>query len=334
MHVFKGGTANAAWQSAVEQLLIQPDDDHQGGRGGATRELMHAAIVIQDPQQRWLTLRTPPLNPAFAVAELAWIFGGHNDAGFLNFWNRQLPRYAGYGATYAGAYGYRLRQQFGFDQLDRAYHALMHNPDSRQVVLQLWDARLDLPHEDGSPQSPDIPCNLTSLLKIRSGQLEWTQIMRSNDAFRGIPYNFIQFMTVQEVVAGWLDIPVGTYTHYADSFHAYAEDCGQLSVAPDQQELSTRLVLKLPKAESDAVWQSVDTRLRRMVQGLPLAHLEPLVTLDLPASYQDLLRPCAMLVAWRAGDISAATHHVHLCRDPALQALSLRWLNSRVVSGV
>jgi len=333
MHVFEGGTANAAWHGAVSQLLTQPDDDQQSGRGGATRELMRAALVVHEPQQRWLTLRTPPLNPAFAVAELAWILGGHNDAGFLNFWNRQLPRYAGHGTTYAGAYGYRLRQQFGFDQLDRAYHALMHNPDSRQVVLQLWDGRLDFPNEDGTPQNSDIPCNLTSLLKIRRGRLEWTQIMRSNDAFRGIPYNFIQFMTLQEVMAGWLSIPAGSYTHYADSFHAYEVDCSRLTLTPQDQEPPTRLALNLSKGESDVIWQSVDARLRRMAQGTPAAHLEALVMLDLPESYQDLLRPCAMLVAWRAGEFGVAEHHVHLCRDPALQALSSRWLNSRVATG-
>ena len=82
---------------------------------------------------------------------------------------------------------YRLRYNYDVDQLQRAYEALKANPDNRQTVMLYWDPRLDLPRETGAPQSRDIPCNICSMLKLRAGKLEWTQVMRSNDLYKGLP---------------------------------------------------------------------------------------------------------------------------------------------------
>jgi len=56
---------------------------------------------------------------------------------------------------------------------------------------------------------------------IRRGKLEWLQVMRSNDAVWGLPYNFIQFTSLQEILAGWLGVPIGSYNHVSDSLHVY-----------------------------------------------------------------------------------------------------------------
>jgi thymidylate synthase len=41
--------------------------------------------------------------------------------------------------------------------LERAYQALSKNPESRQVVLQIWDSTVDLPATDGKPSAEDVP---------------------------------------------------------------------------------------------------------------------------------------------------------------------------------
>jgi thymidylate synthase len=48
--------------------------------------------------------------------------------------------------------------------------------------------------------------------------------MRSNDLFKGLPYNLIQFTTLQEIIAGWLRIEVGSYNHISDSLHLYESE--------------------------------------------------------------------------------------------------------------
>src|SRR5689334_4831544 len=106
-HIFDNETADAVWCDVAAKLL-SAEAVLQQGRGGATKELMHAALSIRDPRQRWVGSRHPAMNPAFAIAEVIWMMRGRNDSAFLNFFNKDLPKYAGGGPTYHGAYGFRL----------------------------------------------------------------------------------------------------------------------------------------------------------------------------------------------------------------------------------
>jgi len=229
MHFIEGATADEVWREAAERIRTQCGTLEQNGRSGSTRELLHTCLVITEPTERWVLNRQPAINPAFALTEVIWILSGRDDSGFLNYWNPALPRFAGGGPLYYGAYGHRLRYRFGIDQIRCAFEALRAQPDTRQVVLQIWDAAADLPINAGKPRSPDIPCNVCSLLKVREGHLEWVQVMRSNDLMRGWPHNIVQFTTLQEMMAGWLGLRLGAYTHFSDSLHVYTDQLKQLA---------------------------------------------------------------------------------------------------------
>jgi thymidylate synthase len=255
-YCFSGKTSDDVWQKAMTELLTG-SPEVQESRSGKVLELSHISFTIDDPRQRWVHSRTPAINPAFAVAEVFAILGGSNDASFLNFWNPALPKYAGLGAVYYGAYGHRLRTSFGFDQIDRAYSVLKNNPTSRQVLLQIWDPVTDFPEENGDPRDADIPCNVCSLLKVRNGKLDWLQTMRSNDVYRGTPYNFVQFTTLQEIIAGWLNLDVGRYCHISDSLHFYESDLSELGRSignNDSPEYMNCDDLRLNKQDWDEVF--------------------------------------------------------------------------------
>ncbi len=231
----EGSSADSVWRQAIQILRMK--GAIQESRDQVTRELLHVAFTITDPRQRLVYGR--PINPAFAIAEVIWIMSGANDSNFLSFWNPRMMRFVdGDETKFHGAYGYRLgsepelgkqlaqqlrrdvrADESRLDQIKAAYEALRHTPHSRQIVLQIWDSKHDLP--DPEPRSKDVPCNIMSHLMIRDGKLEWLQVMRSNDLIWGTPYNFIQFTTIQEIMAGWLGVEVGTYTHISDSLHAY-----------------------------------------------------------------------------------------------------------------
>lgn len=223
--VIDADTADELWLKAAAWFESDGIATRQGSRSGNTTEVLHGALSLSNPRQRWIASRAPAINPAYALAEVIWIMNGRNDSAMPNYFNPKLPKYAGGGATYHGAYGFRLRQHFGLDQLHRAYSALSVNRESRQIVLQFWDCRMDLPTDTGAPRAEDIPCNVMSILKLREGKLEWTQIMRSNDLVLGLPHNIVQFTCLQEVMAGWLGVQLGEYSHYADSLHIY--DCDE-----------------------------------------------------------------------------------------------------------
>jgi thymidylate synthase len=228
MKNFQGNTANQIWLQVIKTLESQTGSEITSSRLGNMHELLHVGITINEPRQRWIPSRIPALNPAFALAEIIWFINGSNEAKIINYWNPALPKFAGHDKYYHGAYGFRLREQFDFDQLQKAYYSLQKNGLSRQVVLQIWDPSIDFPDEKGQPVSEDIPCNLSSLLKIRNNKLEWMQINRSNDIYRGFPYNIVLFTTLQELIAGWLGIEVGTYNHLSDSLHLYVNDHKEL----------------------------------------------------------------------------------------------------------
>ena len=200
---FHGQSADDVWQQAAEAFRRSEGVREQNSRAGPTKEILHAAFSIEDPRQRWVVSRTPPLNLAFALAEVVWIMTGRRNLKFLEHWNSEYRNYVGSGPDLHGAYGYRLRHSLGVDQLERAYRVLESEPDSRQVVLQIWDSRIDLPAPDGTPADSDIPCNVVAMPKLRDGKLEWLQVIRSNDMFLGVPHNFVQFTSIQEMLAGW-----------------------------------------------------------------------------------------------------------------------------------
>ncbi|SEO79756.1 thymidylate synthase [Amphibacillus marinus] len=234
---FTGKDANEVWSKATSELMSEQNITTPS-RSGNNIELLHALIHIEDPTQRWTTNRVPPISIGFALAELIWILFGSKDAKVINYWNPSLPRFSGISDQYHGAYGYRIRHNFQIDQLERAYLTLKNNTDSRQVVISIWDPKIDSPDNQGQPVNQDIPCNICSLLKVRNNKLEWTQIMRSNDILLGLPYNLIQFTSLQEVIAGWLDVDIGSYTHYSDSLHLYCRDLEKVGISNDLKILN------------------------------------------------------------------------------------------------
>ncbi len=324
---FSGETADEAWRLSVKELLDGDDVLIQPSRLGPTREVLHASFSISNPRQRWVLSRTPAMNPAYAIAELIWILSGRNDSAFPNYWNPVLPKFAGTGDTYHGAYGYRLRKSLGIDQIERAYKALLNDPESRQVVLQIWDSRCDLPDEKGKPVAPDIPCNICSLPKVRNGKLEWLQIMRSNDVFLGAPNDLFLFMAVQEIMAGWLGIEVGTYVHISDSLHCYEHDLEAFDTSNKAVTVTSTDDLAIPKAESDRAITIIEYAMDRLRSPeLTSSDFRACIEgTELPEGYQNMFLIVAAYSARRRGWAEEVAHSVSKCTNPALSFAWAQW---------
>ncbi len=335
MEVFEAATADQAWRKAAKRFRDGHQIQTHTGRGGQTKELLHAVFVIRNPSQRWVVSRYPVLNPAFAIVEVVWILRGRRDSAFVNYWNSKLPEFAGKGREYHGAYGYRLRRHFGMDQLERAFRALEGNPEGRQVVLQIWDPDADFPSTKGQPVAENIPCNVCALLKVRGNRLEWTQVLRSNDLFLGVPHNFVQFTTLQELLAGWLKVGMGHYTHVSDSLHVYARDEKFVrAVRPVRCEQNTDS-LALSKRESEIVLKEVEERITAMTSDNLTEEelLDLLPTRPFPVSYSNMLAVVAADAARRKGWLALTQHVMASCTNPALRQLWERWIQRTSKTG-
>ena len=320
-------TADSGWLTLANEFLTGNDFLDHDGRGGPTKELLHVGLSIADPRQRWVLSRKPAMNPAFAIAEVIWILSGRNDANFLNYFNRSLPNYAGNTDTYPGAYGNRLRKHFGLDQLERAYHVLSNNKETRQVVLQIWDAETDLPHFDGNAASADIPCNVLSMLKIRNNRLEWTQVMRSNDFYRGLPHNIVQFTTIQEVIAGWIGVKLGSYNHFADSLHTYDSDLECVAQSDPMEETANVDNLALSKVDSDAAIKELArcTELIISENSSEQELIELVKTSNLPCGYKNMLCLLCAESGRRRHMESLISRSLTECSNPLFIILFKQW---------
>jgi thymidylate synthase len=325
--VFEGMTADEVWRK-VAVAFRSGEGAVQSSRAGQTREILHSAMSISNPTQRWVASRQPPINVAFAIAEVVWILTGRNDSAFLNYFNRQLPKYAGYGNTYHGAYGHRFRRHFGIDQLERAYKVLKAKPDSRQVVLQIWDARSDLPDSSGKEASTDIPCNIVSILRVRDEKLEWMQILRSNDVYRGLPYNLVQFTTFQEIVAGWLGLKLGEYNQISNSLHVYEQDLEYISDSSSEQFALNVDSLAFPKEESDEYFNKLAHNIETIInERVPADELVSMVRAsNLPQSFRNMLAILCAEGARRRLQTGILNVVMNECTNPVYNYLYKCWL--------
>jgi len=247
-----------------------------------------------------------------------------------------LPKYSGDGATYHGAYGFRLRHEFGMDQIKRAYDVLSSAPATRQAILQIWKPEIDMPAGDGQPNSSDIPCNVMSLLKVRDGRLHWSQIMRSNDIMRGLPYNIIQFTMLQEVMASWLGCDLGEYFHLSDSLHIYERDVEGFIVAPTESYGTGRSHLSLSYDETNKLFSEIYEDLT-VVESGNRDECELREIFDRESSKNrsrcDLIRDVMAVIgsdaARRQGFSELAHELVDSSADVNLRAAALAWLNHK-----
>ncbi|MDQ7815902.1 MAG: thymidylate synthase [Melioribacteraceae bacterium] len=324
-------SANELWFHLVKTFKNNSKTVIQKSRVGDNKEILHYWITITDPIQRFMTMRYPSINPAFAIAEIVWIINGRNDSMFLNKWNSQLCKYAGYDDYYHGAYGYRLRKNFQIDQLKSAYEALKNDTSTRQIVLQIWDSKKDLPFPSGKAKSKDIPCNITSLLKIRDNKLEWVQIMRSNDMFRGLPYNIIQFTTLQEILAGWLGIKPGNYYHFSDSLHLYNDDKLIMKKKSEFVNSTNSDSIHLSYKESKSLFKQFEHKIEQLINS-PLTP-KKLISINnwdsAPQSFRNMLSLLTAEAARKIKYDDVVTEIIAGCSNPCFTQMWNNWANER-----
>jgi thymidylate synthase len=236
---------------------------------------------LRDPRRRFVDV--PPvrvLNPAFAVAEALWILVGSDDPWIFDY-NRALRRYADDGRL-QGAYGPRLRRwQGAVDQLAQVRDLLRRDPDSRQAIVQLFDPGRD--HRGYR----DVPCTLGYHFLVRGGRLHMYTTMRSQDLWLGFPYDVFTATILQELLAGWLRVELGTYHHRVDSLHLYDKDVALASQLGPAEPSARMARLAVP-------WESFQDVLANALANRPLDAVSGMwrAFAEILASYR----------AWGAGD--------------------------------
>ncbi|MBY0530537.1 MAG: thymidylate synthase [Xanthobacteraceae bacterium] len=185
---------------------------------GSNTELWGVLLELRNPLAR--LSRTEMRSTAFScLGETLWYLAGSNELSFIQYYLSRYQKSAETDGTIWGAYGPRLfKMRQSVNQIESVIGLLRKKPETRQAVIQLFDA------EDILEAKKDIPCTCTLQFLKRDGKLNLFVSMRSNDAYTGLPHDVFAFTLIQEIIARSIDLEIGVYRHAAASLHIY-DDC-------------------------------------------------------------------------------------------------------------
>lgn len=229
--IFCGENTSQVYMDAMLTLLEK--GEKCSPRGKEILELRPVILEYHNPLNRVTFVKGRQINPFFQLAEAFWIISGRSDVKWLTDYNRNMASFSDDGEYFNAPYGERLRywnksdaNKFIMNPLDQlldVYRKIKADPDTRQAVAVIYNPIFDNFNND----TVDRPCNLILTFKLRDGELDLQVYNRSNDLHWGtFGANLCQFATIQEMVAGWLGVKVGTYYQNTDSLHIYTDAYG------------------------------------------------------------------------------------------------------------
>ena len=217
MYSFVVRNVNEAYDTVVPYILSHGVNE-QSRNGQVLVMPEPVAICYEKPKERVLFDANRDANPFFHLMEAIWMLAGEKAAAWPVKFNKQMAEYANDDGEYDGAYGYRWRRHFGFDQIKYVADLLRKDPTTRRAVIGMYDPRT----EDAG--SKDIPCNSHIYFMVRSGKLDMTVLNRSNDAVWGaFGANAVHFSVLLEVVAALAGLPIGRYWQITNNLHIYPD---------------------------------------------------------------------------------------------------------------
>jgi hypothetical protein len=234
MHIIEARNVNAALPDALE--LLDAMGEKETSRNGPVLAMPEPVVTVYShPCERVLFSPLRDANPFFHLMESLWMLAGRNDLEFPMRFNKNFASYSDDGVTVHGAYGYRWRKWFGYDQLTVIINELRKNPESRRCVLTMWDASVVELKRSGPAirttdlhmammGGKDVPCNTQIYFDCRFGKINMTVLCRSNDIWWGCyGANAVHFSILQEFVAAAVGVPVGVYRQFSNNFHIYTD---------------------------------------------------------------------------------------------------------------
>lgn len=216
-------TARNVSEALLEGLFLLKVDGviTESRVGRVVRARGPVITTYERPDERVLTSPIRDANPFFHLYESIWMMAGRDDAA-------SVTRYAAHMATFAneegfmtGAYGYRWRQFWGFDQLAEIIQLLQRDRTTRRAVLGMWEPETDL---RTAATSKDVPCNTHVYFDATQGVLDMTVANRSNDIVWGAyGANAVHMSFLQEFIALAAGVPLGRYYQFSNNFHLYID---------------------------------------------------------------------------------------------------------------
>lgn len=172
-------------------------------------------------------LTTKKVHLKSIIYELLWFLKGDTNVKYLQehgvrIWNE----WADPDGDLGHIYGYQWRSWQGYDggfidQISEAVNDIMHNPDSRRIIVSAWNVadlkRMNLP-----------PCHMLFQFYVADGKLSLQLYQRSADSFLGVPFNIASYALLTMMMAQVCGLQPGEFIHTFGDVHIYLNHLDQV----------------------------------------------------------------------------------------------------------
>jgi thymidylate synthase len=232
-------TCDGIFRAVLREVLecgeeVTASQSKSVGSGTTSLDLRNHQFTIPNPYDRVVCAPERRFNVVGAIARFIWLVSGSDRLDEIEFYEPRARAFTDDGLTLPGSnYGARLfHAEPGLNQIHGVISRVKSDPCTRRAAAAVYQA------EDAVRDSKDIPCAFGLFYTVREGKLVTTTVMRSNAAWRLLPFNIFEFTLLQELVAVVSGLKLGSYTHFAVSQHLFRAD----NPERDEVELAQRLL--------------------------------------------------------------------------------------------
>ena len=127
---------------------------------------------------------------------------------------------------------------------------LADDPGKRRAVASIYLPQFD----QHGLANEEVPCTLNLQYLVRNDKLQAITYMRSQDAFKVLPYDLFIFTMLQEYLLNELKpehpkFQLGRYNHFSGSFHIYANDIPQIKDVLKNNSMEVVKMAEMPSKD-------------------------------------------------------------------------------------
>ena len=184
-----------------------------------------------------------------AVKEMYWIYimQSNKVKDLQDMGTRIWDEWMKEDGTIGPAYGAIIsKPTFGCkNQLEYVIETLKKDPNSRRVMINLWDI-------DSLPEMALTPCCYNVIFNVLDGKLYMQLNIRSSDVALGLPFNIFQFQVLHKLIAHECKVEPADMIVMISNLHYYDRHEEKLLNQVDYDELLPDATLKINYPES--IW--------------------------------------------------------------------------------
>ena len=188
-----------------------------------TKAMFNVGFTLHNPMDNHITSKIRNWNHFYAECEWQWYLTGDPSIDMLGTLYGKIPpiweKMADCNREVRSNYGFQWKRK---GQLNCAIEKLRDKKETRHALISIFDGK-----EHSSRYMFDVPCTCAIHFQIVNNKLNMSVMMRSNDLWYGFPIDQYCFSKLQHMVSERIEVPIGTYYHFATNLHIYNDKLKQ-----------------------------------------------------------------------------------------------------------